>query len=262
MKTMLPIPEQPGFRIQLPERVKFCCGTTVERTPTGMKLARNETTLTVAVMAAARDSLIHALDEHGRGLATSGLSITWRQLLEKLAASGMLVDATHATDPQRTARSDCGVPALDAVTTILDKIYEEIIAVFSVRHAIDRFIAGEFSVATAVKWLVENYYYTKSASYHVAPVLEHDMDPEERELWRRFLKDESWHWRIYRPALSQFGLTYAKLDARDPLPPTRHLITTLHSIAEKSPIAYAAAMIFIENRHYRVTYTRIRSIQV
>lgn len=246
MKTVLPIPEQAGFRILLPERVKFTCGTTVEPTPTGMKLVRNGTTLTVGVMAAARDALADTLDERGVGLATSGLSVTWRQLLEKLAVTGMLVSASHSSGSRDTESSDERVPALNTVVTILDKIYEETLVHFSVRSAIDRLIAGELDAASAVKWLVENYYYTKSASYHVAPVLRHEMCPKERELWLRFLKDESWHWRIYRPALHQFELTYAELDARDPLPPTRHLIETLHSIADKSPVAYAASMIFIE----------------
>lgn len=246
MKTILPIPEQPRFRILLPERVKFACGTAVERTPTGMKLVRNGTTLAISAMAAAWDALDDALNERGIGLATSDLSVIWSQLLERLATTGMLVDAAHFSGSHGTVRSDARIPALNAVVTILDKIYEETLVRFPVGSAIDRFIAGEFDSASAVKWLIENYHYTKSASYHVAPMLQHDMDPEERELWLRFLKDESWHWRIYRPALHQFELTYAELDARDPLPPTRHLIETLHSIADKGPIAYAAAMIFIE----------------
>ncbi|MEV6297439.1 hypothetical protein AB0M41_45385 [Streptomyces sp. NPDC051896] len=72
------------------------------------------------------------------------------------------------------------------------------------------------------------------------------MSAPEADLWRRFLKDESWHWKIYRPAFGQSGLSFSEVDAQTPLPTTRHLIETLHRISRRSLVSYAAAMIFIE----------------
>jgi pyrroloquinoline quinone (PQQ) biosynthesis protein C len=238
--TVLPIPEQEGFRVLLPQRVRLHPATQVRDTPAGLRLERNETILTVSMPPAARDALLRALDERGAGMATAGLSVAWRQLLEKLAAAGMLVAAGEA-EPTGDE-----VPALVALATVLDTIHAQTRAVFATDHPVNRLIAGELTQDVAVRWLVENYYYTRGASYHVAPVLDHVMSESERALWARFLKDEAWHWRIYRPAFGQFRLSFAELDAREPRPSTRHFVRTLHSIARTSPIAYAATMIFIE----------------
>ena len=44
MKTMLPIPEQDGYRLTLPERVTLSAGTTIQSLPDGLALTRNPTT--------------------------------------------------------------------------------------------------------------------------------------------------------------------------------------------------------------------------
>jgi hypothetical protein len=239
MRTVLPIPEQEGFRVWLPERVRFSAGTAVEPTATGLKLVRNETTLSIALDPSARDALVAALAEGGAGLPTGGLSMTWRQLLEKLSASGTLTDA----GPPGASGE---LSALDALVAVLDRVYRDTVASFTGESALERLISGRYDQSAAVTWLVENYHYTKSASYHISPVLRHDMKSAERHLWQRFLKDESWHWRIYRPALAQFGLRFDELDTRPPRPSTRRFIETLHAISRNGPVAYAAAMIFIE----------------
>jgi hypothetical protein len=239
MRTVLPIPEQEGFRIRLPARVRFSVGTEAEPGEAGLRLVRNETSLSIALAASARDALAAALAENGGGLPTDRLAVTWRQLLEKLAACGMLTEAGAACGPGE-------LPALEALAAVQDRVYHETTAAFTGDGAFDRLLNGQYEQSTALTWLVENYRYTKSASYHVPPVLQHDMEPAERLLWRRFLKDESWHWRIYRPALAQFGLCFDDLDSRPAKPSTRHFIETLHTIACSGPVPYAAAMIFVE----------------
>ena len=157
----------------------------------------------------------------------------------------MLADAAQPAHPP-AGWSNVPVPAVNAITAILDKIHEETLTCFPAGCALDEFIAGRADRPAAIQWLTENYHYTKSARYHVGPVLRHAMDAAERRLWQRFLHDESWHWRIYRPALSQFGFSFTDLDDHSPLPTTRLFIEKLRAIAEVSPVAYAAAMIFIE----------------
>ncbi|MCZ4610022.1 hypothetical protein O3S80_40915 [Streptomyces sp. Lzd4kr] len=242
MKMVLPIPEQEGFRVCLPERVRFPLGIKVEYTPCGLKLGRNGFILDVIVPPASRESLVRALGPDKSGMNTRGLSVSWRQLLEKIALSGMLTDASPSVQHPHTTY----IPALTALTELFDAIYEESCAQFPAGHALNKLIAGELTQSMAVAWLIENYHYTKSARYHVAPVLNHDMDSSERALWERFLKDESWHWRIYRPAFSQFQLSTSEVDDRRPLQVTSRFIETLRSAAETSPVAYAAAMMFIE----------------
>lgn len=136
--------------------------------------------------------------------------------------------------------------ALDALVAVLDQIHRDTIACFAGDSALQRLIGGRYDQVAVVRWLVENYHYTKSAEHHISPVLHHAMSASERRVWSSFLKDESWHWRIYRPAFAQFGLRFEELDARPPAPSTRHFIETLHAISCGGPVAYAAAMIFIE----------------
>lgn len=237
MRTVLPLPEQIGFRVWLPPRIRFARRTQVVEDDTALLLRRNEITLTVTVPAQARQALAAALDHGGTGLETRQLSTTWRQLLEKFAVAGMLAD---------TARPEDGVSSIDTLRAIADGIYDSVKRNFSGTNRFAELIDGRCDRETVTAWLIENYYYTKSAAYHIPPVLRHDMTGQEQALWSRFLKDESWHWRIYRPALAQLGLSTADLDNRTPHPATTRFIELLHTISSRSPIAYAAAMNYIE----------------
>ena len=186
MKTVLPIPEQDGYRITLPERVRLSAGTMIQSTPDGLAMTRNDTALRIALPPRAQHALAQSLHGGGSGLATSGLAQAWRHLLEKLAAAGMLADAAQPAYPQAET-SNLRVPALNAITAILDKIHEETVACFPAGCALDRFIAGKADHSAVIQWLTENYQYTKSARYHVLPVLGHAMDAAERGLWQRFV---------------------------------------------------------------------------
>jgi len=241
VKTTLPIPEQDGFQVWLPSQVRFAPGVLATPTPEGFRLERDATCVAVATSRAAADSLLRKLRESGTGLGTAGLALPWRQLLEKLAVNGMLTDPGHAADP------DCdSVSALDAIAAIRDTIYRASLESFATGSAFEMLLSGALDPAAGVPWLVENYHYTKSASYHIGPVFTHQLAPPEHELWRRFLKDESWHWRIYRPAFHQFNLSFEFLDTLEPHPATSDFIETLHSVSCDGPVAYAAAMTYIE----------------
>lgn len=237
MKTVLPIPEQDGFRVSLPDSVRLAPNATVCLSETGISLSANGSTLQVALPDAARRPLMRALNEHPAGMSTVGLALSWRQMLERLAIGGYLVDASSEF---------AIVSPLTALATILGAIHEAEQQNFHVDHPLSRLIAGKYEPATVVTWLVENYHYTKSATAHIGPVLDHAMSDAERALWQRFYEDESWHWRIYRPAFEQFGLDYESLDASGPEAHTREFIQALRRAAEAGPVAYAAVMLFIE----------------
>ncbi|MGY2314676.1 hypothetical protein ACW9I6_08330 [Pseudomonas sp. SDO5522_S412] len=65
-------------------------------------------------------------------------------------------------------------------------------------------------------------------------------------MWLRLLKDESWHWRIYRKVFTQLGLTFQNVDAMTPDPTTTALVSALTEAAIAGPVEYAAALVFIE----------------
>jgi hypothetical protein len=186
-----------------------------------------------------------------------------------LANLGMLVAA-------RSSVVAGTVPALNALSAVFDAIHAESEQAFQPSHPLNRMICGELATGAGRAWLIENYHYTKSASWHISPVLEHPMETEECELWRRFLKDESWHWRIYRPALAGFGLAYRILNERAPQVATERFVEVLRSAAVAGPTVYAAVMTFIERpplndlasdplfgcltRHYGFTEAGIRPL--
>lgn len=227
----------PGFHMWLPERVRLAPTTVVESTETGVRFRRNEIMLTLALAAPARKALLAALDEDGGGMVTTNIAAVWHQLLEKLAAAGMLVDA---------APSACKVSGLDAVVAVLDRIYAEKVEYSLLDNGVAKFVRGECGNGAGFTWLVENYHFTKSAGYHISPVLRHQLLDSERMLWTRFLEDESWHWRIYRPASAMFGLRLADLDALPRLGQTEQLIESVRAAAELGSLAYAAVTTFLE----------------
>jgi len=239
MRATLPIPEQPGFKTRLPAAVALASGTQTQASSTNLSLTRNGLTISVQIDAAARAALLSRLSAAGPGMATDRLSATWRQLLERLANAGMLVSAQPcvASGP---------IPAVDALSAVHDAIYDETLLALGAEHVLNRMITGSLAANAGKAWLVENYYYTKSAAYHIAPVLGHEMEINERNLWSRFLKDESWHWRIYRPALTQFGLSFSSLDQGEPHRATQRFVNVLRDAALAGPTVYAAVMIFIE----------------
>ncbi len=237
MKTELPIVEQDGFHIWLPSRVRLTRGTVVEPTETGIRFRRNDKTLRAQLAERPRDALLAALDEDGGGMPTEGLAVVWRKLLDRLATVGMLADA----EP-----SAVGVPGLDAIAAVLDAIHTCTLKSSSGDSGVKKLIAGQCGRSIGPRWLVENYHFTKSAKYHVPPVLGHDMSTEERRLWTRLLEDELWHWRIYRPAAAQFGWRLTDLDDIAPAERTTQLIEVLHAAAAQSPIVYSAAMMLVE----------------
>ncbi|MEV6135161.1 hypothetical protein AB0L63_03655 [Nocardia sp. NPDC051990] len=201
-------------------------------------------------------------------MATEGLAPAWRQLLEKLGATGMLADCEPPA---------AGVSGLDAVSAVLDRIHASMVEHNRGDTTLNRLVEGRYDRAAGVRWLVENYHFTKSASYHISPVFGHEMSSDERKLWTRFLEEESWHWRIYRPAGSVFGLGFDELDAAGPRESTRQFVELIRAAAVRSPVAYAATLAFIEKspastdvadnlllsslmKHYGFTSTAVRPL--
>jgi hypothetical protein len=230
-----PLLHQDGFRIALPERVALDVETTVVTTDDGIRLSRNESTLSLHLAPHLRDALSCALDPTGPGMACAGIAETWRDLLQRLALRGMLADAAPA---------DPGVSGVDAVREMLDAIHAQM-----TRHA----AAGHRSFtdslrdrATALTWLQQAYLVTKAAAYHISPVLDHDMSSQERDLWTRFLKDESWHWRIYRPAMALYGMNFPDFDDVPAAESSRKIIDILHDSASRSPVVYAVLTQYLE----------------
>ncbi|KJL23701.1 hypothetical protein [Microbacterium foliorum] len=235
MKTTLPLIEQPAFKVVLPDTAQLAEGVQVDLMPGGIRLHKHALRLDLAVPEAATEAVVHRLRT---GWPTAGLSATWKQLLEKLLASGMIRSA-EAADPRK-------VPAADAIARIVDAIEGAAGRALTAEHPMNAFITGALSQSIARQWIIENFHFTAAADYHVPPVLEHDMSSEEREMWERFLRDESWHWRIYRPVLAQFDLSFEEVRAFPPMAGTTAFIEALHDAAVAGPVQYAAAMMFVE----------------
>jgi pyrroloquinoline quinone (PQQ) biosynthesis protein C len=236
MKTVLPLPEQDGFELTLPPRVVLARGAVAQCTTTGIAVVKNNKRISANITAKAAAGLCHALNP-SIGILTSRLASPWQQLLQILGAAGMLSTG-------REYQNASTVAALDAIAVIKDRICMRNEIAFPEDHRFNRFLSGKLGGVR--RWLIENYYYTRSAPYHIGPVLAHQHTDFERKVWQRFLVDESWHWKIYRPAFSELGVSMRQLDSDEPHCATVHFVDTLHRIATASPIAYAAAMTFIE----------------
>ena len=194
---------------------------------------------------------------------------SWRQLLQTFGAAGMLISRAEPA-------GDAKIPALDAVAAIKDCIYARAQAAFPEGHRFDRFLSGQLT-GRIRRWLIENYRYTRSATYHISPVLDHVHTEFQRGVWQRFLADESSHWKIYRPAFSELGIEMSEVDQSRIDPGTKHFVDTLRGISAHSSIGYAAAMMFIEEppltdamkddqlgvalmRHHGLSYKAVRPL--
>jgi len=228
---------QTGFRVILPERVSISLGTEAIRVDEGLRLKRNNSEVNLRLDSAAGDALLSALRTPGPGMHTPGIADTWQKVLEHLAMHGMLQDAAF-TGP--------GVSGIDALREAVDTLYAQMTRHSSARRA--RFVEGLKNRNTALIWLGQAYLFTKSARHHISPVLDHDMTSQERTMWTRFLEDESWHWRIYRPAMALYGLNFPDFDSVEAAPSTQRLIDILHDGAARSPIVYAVLMNYVERR--------------
>jgi hypothetical protein len=236
MRTVLPLPDQDGFELALPPRVVLAKGAVAERTATGIAIVKNNKRISACITPKAAAGLCNALNP-SVGIPTSRLAPSWRQVLQILGAAGML--STGEAHENASA-----VAALDVVAAIKDRICVRNAMAFPKDHRFNAFLSGK--VGGVRRWLIENYHYTRSASYHISPVLAHEHTDFERKVWQRFLVDESWHWKIYRPAFSELNISMQQLAHEELHCGTRNFVETLHRIATESPIAYAAAMTFIE----------------
>jgi pyrroloquinoline quinone (PQQ) biosynthesis protein C len=237
MKKTLPLPDHHGFELRLPARVALAPGASAHPDATGFSIVKNNTRITATVPARAAEKMGNLLGS-AAGMPTDGLADSWRQLIQTFGSAGMLV--ASGTTPESGA-----TPALDFVAAMKDRIYAHTATAFPEGHRFDRFLRGDLR-GKARRWLIENYRYTRSARYHIAPVLQHIHTEFERGVWERFLAEESWHWKIYRPAFSELGVDMSEIDSYQMDPGTEHFIETLHGISTRSPVDYAAAMTFIE----------------
>jgi hypothetical protein len=236
MRTMLPFPEQDGFELALPSRVVLAKGAIAVPTATGIAIVKNNKRISARITPKAAAALCNAL-KPSVGVPTSRLAPPWRQLLQLLGTAGMLSTGEECQNASTVA-------ALDAIAAIKEHICVRSESAFPKDHRFNRFLSGK--IGGVRRWLIENYHYTRSASYHISPVLAHEHTDFERKVWQRFLVDESWHWKIYRPAFSELSISMGQLNHEEPHCGTRNFVETLHRIATGSPIAYAAAMTFIE----------------
>jgi len=241
--TVPAIPEQSGFRLRLPATVRFADRVTVHHGPQKLAIERNGTCISLRLDPQAALALVRALDRNGPGLRTSDLAPAWKKVIATLATEGVL-SATIAPDDGE-CRSGY-ISGLDAICCVQEAIRTESAALITKSHPLFDMIRGDIQKPAVHNWLIQNYHYTKHAAYHISPVLQHEMSTKERGLWARFLKDESWHWRIYRPVLGEMGTTYCQIDALEPNDATHDFIEAIRDASIISPIAYASVMIYIE----------------
>lgn len=249
MKTTLPLPQQADFMISLPPRVWLHTGTDASIDETGtFAISRHQAGLKATLPPAMGRGLLRALQSEA-GLEVAKLPPALVQLIMKLAGHGMLrVNSDH--DASET------VQAVDFIRHCQDEIAGTSLLAFPPEHPLSAFMRGELDRSVVPQWVAQNYKFTKSAPHHISPVLDHPMSAGEHDFWIRFLEDESWHWRIYKPILHQFQLSHEHLDEQcDEMPATKAFISALRDAALQGPVVYACVLMYVEKSPNCLEYT-------
>jgi hypothetical protein len=158
-------------------------------------------------------------------------------LLESLCADGFLRDASVP----ETALS--GLELAGQVRVQIDQAlaYDDVDA-----GLMGRIISGAAPAHKVTGWLLETQCYTRAASRHIAPILDHPHTPQTRAFWQTFVDDESTHWQMYQRAFMHYGVDFDSISSVKPLPTTATWINGLEALARRGVAHYAAAMIFVE----------------
>jgi len=179
----------------------------------------------------------------GRMLATADLVPMVRRQLSRLASRGVLADPDQ---PGRVdaAQGSCGINTVGCFADENYRLSQEI-PNYSDAH-MARFLSGDYAPSYIRACFLEQYHFTNSAAWHIAPVLDHDLSSLSRVAWSQFLADEIPHFRIWRPALSSFGWDFAKVRKQIPREQTAWLIESFRGAAAHSQLSYLGLVAKVE----------------
>lgn len=105
-------------------------------------------------------------------------------------------------------------------------------------------VEGSEPAPVAAGWLLENFLFTSSAEFHIAPLTERV--GEKRKRWSNFLEEERNHWRLYSALFSELGWRLEVRRKMSPLSSTLTFISLLREFAEHDELSYAAALMITE----------------
>ncbi len=242
VERILPIPAQAGATIRLPVTFALRPGTDVRRDDGAVELTRGTRRLRFATGDRPPPALRRFLD--GEPLTPGQHGTAFESLCRKLLLNGMASEPAKPAHAGWPAHGDPPGPNLVAlIADLRDDVRPGNDRGFALQRSI---IAGTCPPPLLAGWFLENYHYVRSAPHHCSPVLDHDMPAAQRNLWQRFLFEESWHWRIFRPMFSTFGWPWDEHRADTPGTGTRELTDVLAGAARTSPVVYAATLLLTE----------------
>lgn len=105
-------------------------------------------------------------------------------------------------------------------------------------------VQGSEPAPVAAGWLLENFLFTSSAEFHIAPLAEREGEMSKR--WSKFLEEERNHWRLYSALFSELGWRLEVRRRMSPLSSTLTFISLLREFAELDELSYAAALLITE----------------
>jgi hypothetical protein len=105
---------------------------------------------------------------------------------------------------------------------------------------------GSEPTEVATGWLLESYFYTALAEWHIGPVLNHPLGLEERLHWLAFYEEERTHYRIYQELFQEMGWDSGARLRMQPMDETFGFISTLRDQSKKSSPAYAGVILLME----------------
>ncbi|MCX6458676.1 MAG: hypothetical protein NTZ03_00020 [Actinobacteria bacterium] len=243
----------PEFTVTLPEWVMVRGTCEVEVTPQHLVLRYGGRQLTLPGPTTLAGYCFAPLAQ-GRALSTTELPPHARDVLTMLASRGILVDPSR---PGALDASD-GASGINTIGCLNDEIFRtgaEIPSNSTTNWEL--FLAGRFYPEWVRVTFLEQYLFTRSVGWHISPVLDHELSPLSRAAWHQFLADELPHYRIWRPAFSSFGWSFAEVQRQIPREPTSWLIESYRGAAAHSELSYLGIILKTEaapvERHYNET---------
>jgi hypothetical protein len=161
------------------------------------------------------------------------------ELLDALISNGMLFDST----PQDEAGTSSG---LNLLVNVFNHIDQCLLKEFEDNNVLMGLCEGKETSEVAAGWLLESFFYTLSAPWHIEPILRHKTSETNQKLWENLLFEERQHWRIYTNVFAENKWDFSKKISLGPLPSTRNFLALLRNQATHSEIAYASLLVLIE----------------
>lgn len=107
-------------------------------------------------------------------------------------------------------------------------------------------LEGTLEKHIAYGWLIETFFFTVYANWHISPLLDLCRNELEYNFWKDFLKDESSHWKIYKLMFKELGVGLECVKRVAPLRGTHNFVKSLRQLSSKSIFSYASTLNFLE----------------